>query len=176
MNNFIFFSLYDIGYEHALLSQIFIFAASKLQYIVIFGTLGFLIYKKVYLPKILLIYLTSIGAWVIAQVLKLLIHSDRPFVLLSNVSNTIPESGYSFPSGHATFFMALAVAVLFYHKKAAYVLMGCAVLIGIARVVVGVHFPGDILGGFALGALVAYFTHITVYSLIDHFFPPGGHH
>ena len=31
-----------------------------------------------------------------------------------------------------------------------------ALVIGVARIMLGVHFPGDILGGFVLGALVAY--------------------
>ncbi len=177
MNKILFFSIYNFGYQNAVLADFFVFAADKLPYIVIFVTLGYLVYKKVYIPRILVIYVTSVAAWIIAKILKLLVHSPRPFDAFPHVTSLIPESGYAFPSGHATFFMALAVAVMFYDKRAGYVLMGCAVVIGLARVIVGVHFPGDILGGLILGALVAYGAHTIIYALLDHFFPPHhGHH
>ena len=171
MNNLIFFLFYSLGYQSLLLAKIFIFLATVFPYIVVFVTLAYLGYKKVHPPKIFLAYVIAFGAWFVGWLLKLLVHSDRPFIALQNVSSLIPESGYAFPSSHATFFMPLAVAVYFLDRKAGYILMICALVIGIARVVVGVHFPGDILGGFALGALVAYFSHIIFYSLYDHFFP-----
>jgi len=52
--------------------------------------------------------------------------------------------------------MALAFAIFLTHKKVGYWFMFFALLIGIARIIVGVHFPIDILGGFILGALIAY--------------------
>ncbi len=54
--------------------------------------------------------------------------------------------------------MALAVALFFHHKKTGYLFMLFAVIIGIARIAGGVHFPIDILGGIVLGATVAYFV------------------
>jgi undecaprenyl-diphosphatase len=74
------------------------------------------------------------------------------------VHSLFAESWYSFPSGHATFFMALAVSIFLSHKKAGYLFMFFALLIGIARIIAGVHFPVDILGGFVIGALVAFFV------------------
>ena len=52
--------------------------------------------------------------------------------------------------------MALAFAIYFLHKQAGYWFMFFALIIGVARIMAGVHFPLDILGGFVLGALVAY--------------------
>jgi undecaprenyl-diphosphatase len=52
--------------------------------------------------------------------------------------------------------MALAFAIYLSHKKAGYIFMHIALLIGIARVAAGVHFPIDILGGFILGIFIAY--------------------
>jgi membrane-associated phospholipid phosphatase len=52
--------------------------------------------------------------------------------------------------------MALAVSIFFSHKKMGYVFIALAFVIGFARIAGGVHFPVDILGGFILGALVAY--------------------
>jgi len=106
--------------------------------------------------EILLVFFTGIVAYLVADILKIFIHSLRPFDAFSNVHALISETGYSFPSGHATFFMALAFSIFFSHKKAGYVFMFFALLIGIARVVAGIHFPIDILSGFILGALVAF--------------------
>jgi undecaprenyl-diphosphatase len=92
----------------------------------------------------------------LAYIFKFLIHTPRPFDAFTQVHSLIPESGFAFPSGHATFFMALAVSIFFYHKKAGYVFMFFALLIGLARIAAGVHFPADILGGFVLGGLVSY--------------------
>ena len=78
--------------------------------------------------------------------------------MFSNIVPLFSESGYAFPSGHATFFMALAFALFFNHKKAGYVFILFALLIGIARIIAGVHFPVDILGGFILGFFIAFFV------------------
>ena len=91
-------------------------------------------------------------------ILKHFIHAPRPFVALSNIHSLFSETGYAFPSGHATFFGALAVAIFFLDKKVGLRFMTFALLIGLARIIAGVHFPVDILGGFALGALVAFFV------------------
>ncbi|MGC8651416.1 MAG: phosphatase PAP2 family protein, partial [Minisyncoccia bacterium] len=70
----------------------------------------------------------------------------------------IPESGWSFPSGHATFFFALAAAVYLYNKKWGRGLFLAALIITLSRIIVGVHYPSDILGGMVIGMIVAYLT------------------
>jgi membrane-associated phospholipid phosphatase len=106
--------------------------------------------------EIVLVFFSGSIAWVIATVLKYIFHTSRPNVLLSDVYPLISKTDFSFPSGHATSFMALGVAIFLTHKKAGYVFMLLALLIGLARIVAGVHFPVDILGGFVLGVLVAF--------------------
>ena len=96
----------------------------------------------------------SIGARAVTELLKYLIHADRPFIKLQNVSSLFPETGYSFPSGHATFY-GFSFCHLFFHKKLATSLC-FALLIGLVRIVGGVHFPIDILGGFIVGFLTSY--------------------
>jgi membrane-associated phospholipid phosphatase len=74
------------------------------------------------------------------------------------------ELGYGFPSGHTTGFTAMAVAV---SAVAAFVLArprrrlldavlaSLALVVGMARVLVGVHYVSDIVAGLALGVLCA---------------------
>jgi undecaprenyl-diphosphatase len=61
----------------------------------------------------------------------------------------------SFPSDHATAAFAIAVAILLRHRKAGVVALVLAALVAVSRVVVGVHYPSDVLGGAAIGALAA---------------------
>lgn len=78
-------------------------------------------------------------------------HRPRPFISLPSVRHLFEKSSYSFPSGHVTFVFALAVFIFFYHKKLAYFLFASGLIIGIARVAAGAHYPSDVLGGMALG-------------------------
>jgi len=170
MNNDIFFFLYNFAHQSAFLDRLIIFFAVYFPIAVIFLAGIFLlmhhdVFKtdstfKVFLQKkkeILNAFFVGILAWFFTYILKFFFHASRPFDIFPQVHPLFPETGYSFPSGHATFFGALALALFFTHKKAGYVFMFFALIIGIARIVAGVHFPVDILGGFILGGAVAYF-------------------
>ena len=98
-------------------------------------------------------------AWLISYVIKDLVSAPRPFLVFaeSDMNLLFEWGGYnSFPSGHTTFFAALAVSLTFFHKKLGILYLFGALLIGLARIAGGVHFPIDILAGYALGGVVAY--------------------
>ena len=84
----------------------------------------------------------------------------RPYVALSDVRNIIgPQVGeefQSFPSGHAVFFFALAMAVFMYNRRLGWWFFAGATLMGIARIAGGIHWPSDIFGGAVLGILTAW--------------------
>ena len=164
MNDSIFYFFYNLSHRSDIFDKFIIFFAAYFPYVVMILAGLFLLFHhevfraenpyRVFLQKkkeILAVFITSGFAWVVARLLKLLIQTAR-----AEVIPLISESGYAFPSGHATFFMALAFAIYFLHKKAGYWFMLFALIIGVARIMAGVHFPLDILGGFVLGALVAY--------------------
>ena len=170
MNNSIFFSMYSLAHRYIFLDKIIIFIADKLPYLVILAAIIFMLKHhdvlrsknpiKIFFKKwkeILIVFVSSLSAWVLSYILKYLCHTPRPFDAFSNVHSLFRESGYAFPSGHATAFMALAMSIFFIHKRAGYIFISLAVLIGLARIIAGVHFPVDIIGGFAVGFLVAFF-------------------
>jgi membrane-associated phospholipid phosphatase len=64
---------------------------------------------------------------------------------------------FSFPSDHAAGGFALAIGIWLYDRTLGGVLLILATILSLSRVVVGTHYPGDVLGGAALGTLAALF-------------------
>ncbi|MFI8916962.1 phosphatase PAP2 family protein [Streptomyces sp. NPDC053513] len=65
------------------------------------------------------------------------------------------KTDFSFVSDHATLAMALGVGLFVAHRRFGLAAIGLALAEGFARVYMGVHYPTDVIGGFALGTAVA---------------------
>ncbi len=79
---------------------------------------------------------------------------NRPPEAIPNFKSVIiPSDQFSFPSGHtsAAFMMTVMLAALF--PPLYWALMPWAALVGLSRVMLGVHFPTDILAGATLGTV-----------------------
>ena len=66
-----------------------------------------------------------------------------------------PMTTHSFPSGHASSAGAFVTGVALECPAAGVVLAPLALAVGYSRVHVGVHYPGDVVAGLAVGAAVA---------------------
>ncbi len=85
-----------------------------------------------------------------------LVTETRPFVTDSDTVKLISHGAdNSFPSDHAAVAAAIAVAAALAWRKWAVVVVGLALFVGISRVFAGVHYPGDVAAGWALGASAA---------------------
>ncbi|MCD9022782.1 undecaprenyl-diphosphatase [Cohnella silvisoli] len=101
-----------------------------------------------------LVFFSFLSASVALLIASLIISPEvnhaRPFVE-HQVHQLIPHAAdASFPSDHATLAFSIAFSLLWVKRKLGVVMLGLAVLTGIARVYVGVHYPGDIVGAMAL--------------------------
>lgn len=96
---------------------------------------------------------TILSRGVITEIVRYFYYIPRPFVNNAVHQLIFHETNGSFPSGHAAFFFALAMAIFFFHKKWGTIFFIGAVLISVARVMVGIHWPLDILGGAIIGIL-----------------------
>ena len=81
---------------------------------------------------------------------------DRPFVHDSETVLLINHSADSgFPSDHSTVAAAIAMVAAVAWRRLWPLFAGLAAAVGLARVFVGVHYPGDVAAGWAIGVLAA---------------------
>ncbi|MEP0823389.1 MAG: phosphatase PAP2 family protein [Ignavibacterium sp.] len=84
---------------------------------------------------------------------KHLFERVRPCHVLNDVHLLVScGSGYAFPSSHAVNNAAGAVVLSFFYRKWTAAFVAFAALVAFSRVYVGVHYPGDVLGGLLLGS------------------------
>ncbi|MDB4984628.1 MAG: phosphoesterase PA-phosphatase related [Patescibacteria group bacterium] len=137
-------------------------AAAAIFFIVLFST-----HKnwkgrglKVFLREIGVIIITVLSSLVVALILKAVFHESRPFIANPELKPLFTYGGHdSFPSGHAALLYAFAMAVALYHERTGWFFFLFALLVSWCRVISGIHYPIDIMGGASLGILIAYFTH-----------------
>lgn len=165
INNIIFNYLNSFSLKNVFSDVVIIFCA---EHLIILLTIIFVLYHlfKFFYPKpnerllplstkafqIILITLTSAFIiWGISQTINNIFPSIRPFLALKDVNILFEHGAYdSFPSGHAVFMFTLAFMSFFYSRRLFIFLLIGAFVIGIARVMAGVHWPVDILGAFVL--------------------------
>jgi undecaprenyl-diphosphatase len=115
--------------------------------------------------------IAALGGEAIDQVLKFWFHRSRPEAFFG-----LQPLNYSFPSGHALvsccFYLALAEILIDDQRSRArklavwtlaILLIG---LIGLSRVYLGVHYPTDVLGGYAAG--IAWLSIVRAGPMVRH--------
>ncbi|MGW0396447.1 phosphatase PAP2 family protein [Streptomyces sp. NPDC003002] len=104
-----------------------------------------------------LVGVATVVAYALSEALKLLIDEERPCRSVPGAPAlaACPEPGdWSFPSNHATLAVALAVGVTLLWPRLAALALPLATAGALLRVLLGVHYPHDVLAGAALGASV----------------------
>ena len=66
-----------------------------------------------------------------------------------------PLDQFSFPSGHTLHAVSFSILMTAYHPPLALLVWPFAVLVAASRVVLGLHYPSDVLAGAAIGAALA---------------------
>lgn len=93
---------------------------------------------------------------VLYAALKFSTRRARPFECCDGIQARIAAADrFSFPSGHTLHAVAFAVLLSAWYPAAAPLLGGFAALVALSRVVLGVHYPSDVLAGALIGFLTA---------------------
>lgn len=106
------------------------------------------------------------GGALIYAVMKRRAGRPRPFVHLKELRLCAPPlDEFSFPSGHTLHAVAFAIVAPAWFPMLGLLLVPFAVLTAVVRVVLGLHYPSDVLAGVAIGAGVALLSMLAM--------PPG---
>lgn len=95
---------------------------------------------------------------IIANILKYIVDTPRPYEVYSFIHKLSVGGSPSFPSGHTADAFSFAVAMALVYRKWLIIipLLIWASLVGYSRMYLGVHFPSDVLGGAFIGAACSY--------------------
>lgn len=134
------------------------------------GATGFFVLRRQWIPVAVML-LTVIGGAFVLIGLKGLYERERPQV----TAHLVEEISSGFPSGHSTMamvvYLTLAVMLAEFQKKRrirVYILgygILLALLVGISRIILGVHYPSDVAAGWTFGLLWALLGWIAVWLL-----------
>jgi undecaprenyl-diphosphatase len=83
----------------------------------------------------------------------------RPYQSHDDVHVFVPRSHDPFPSDHASAAFGIAFAVLLVDRAVGALFVAAAAILSIGRVVVGAHYPADIVAGCLVGLASALFVH-----------------
>lgn len=147
-----------------------IFLAAYLQYFLLAAAI-YLFFKKEknwrrrFFIFLVFVFSEILSRGLLAETIRFFWPRLRPFQVLGFsplINHTITAS---FPSGHMSFYFVLALSIFLLDKKWAYFFVGAVLLMGLARVAAGVHWPLDILGGIVI-ASVSYFITLSSFKKI----------
>lgn len=160
MNEIFFFWVnQDGGHHYAWLDATMVFLSDAVNGIIPFALITIYAFwhsgKSAWKIVSLMVLMVLLADWSGAQI-KHWAAATRPCGALEGVRLLVADCGRnSFPSNHAINMAAIATFIGWHYRLLIAPLALLAVLVGISRVYVGVHYPGDVLFGWVWGVLFA---------------------
>jgi len=116
--------------------------------------------------------LEALGAITISQVivhsLKRILSRERPYKIIEQLNTFgINLKDYSFPSGHSAASFSIATTIALNIPKLSVVALIIAIIVGISRIYLGVHYPTDVAAGIFLGISTALLVHFYLLEIIQ---------
>jgi undecaprenyl-diphosphatase len=101
---------------------------------------------------------TLVYKWLKGKTLR-----PRPYEVRQDIWLTgKPLDKFSFPSGHTLHAVVFGLVVLSYYPELASIIVPFTVMVGLSRVVLGLHYPSDVLAGALIGCLIAGFSFLLI--------------
>lgn len=109
----------------------------------------------------LVLLIAGLAGWALNFLIAFIVQEPRPFLNQSQDHSLFHPlfpalfTWKSFPSDHALWAMTIFLTALILHLPLAWPLVVLVVWVGWGRVFSGVHYPGDIFGGWAVAVFIA---------------------
>ena len=126
-------------------------------------------------PFVLQAGVTALVGVLVYRLLKERLVRERPFVRFGEIRcGAAPLDRYSFPSGHTLHAVSFTMLYGSFVPQLLWILIPFALLVSLSRVVLGLHYPSDVLAGAALGALLAIASLFVAGRLLGHTYSVAG--
>lgn len=96
---------------------------------------------------------------VVYKTIKLIIGRARPNAVEPSILlGAAPLDQFSFPSGHTLHAVGFSTVAIHHYPELALLLVPFTLLVAISRLILGLHYPSDVIAGAAVGAVLAYLS------------------
>lgn len=94
-----------------------------------------------------------LSAFIMVEIIRHFYSRPRPFEVLKFQPLIDHETGKSFPSKHATSALVIALSLCPLFPIFGAIMIINAVIVGLTRILSGIHYPSDVIGGFILAII-----------------------
>lgn len=101
--------------------------------------------------------IVALAGIAVYKLLKSRLARERPFVVWPDIlCGSPPLDRYSFPSGHTLHAVSFSILIMHFFPQLGWVVLTFALLVALSRVILGLHYPTDVLAGALIGAALSY--------------------
>ncbi len=151
----IFFALYNFTVSHKSISKLAVFItkfSSKFFSIIYLAVGAWLIYSSD--PRIRTFILVPAAVYLTVKLIPILYNRRRPFAEYGLKNLVKQRQDHSFPSTHTASSLIISMVVLNISLELGILMIVLAVITALSRIMVGVHYPTDIIGAWLLAVTI----------------------
>ena len=144
--------------EHRVLRGLVLAVTQLGEMITPFILAGIFLVNTATRPVAFLLAAAHFATFIPVQLIKEAVARPRPYQAYRNITNGGPSlKDYSFPSGHTTSAFTTATVLVYFLPAGAPLFYTLAALVGLTRMILGVHYPTDVFIGSIIGTVIPLF-------------------